>query len=106
MQQEPKKPAATPEPGEEPGAAVEPAPDLEPTGTPHPEETEQLSEYKPELIDGAMFPHEVPTEHWNADFGNPKQVYQTSDLPIWILAGWAAFIIWAVVYLYAGLSEF
>jgi hypothetical protein len=52
---------------------------------------------------GAMFPHEAPSDHWNVDFGNGKQVYQGSDLPIWLLAGWATFIIWAVVYLVAGL---
>ena len=56
-----------------------------------------------EVSKGAMFPHEIPSEHWDADFGDSKQVYQSSDLPIWILAGWAAFIIWAVVYLVSGL---
>ncbi|HMQ56580.1 MAG TPA: hypothetical protein PKE64_01985 [Anaerolineae bacterium] len=64
------------------------------------------SEYNPKFIKGALFPHEVPTEHWDADFGDPKKVYQGHDLPMWILAGWATFIIWALVYLYAGLSEF
>ncbi len=56
-----------------------------------------------EVSKGAFFPHEIPTEHWDADFGDSKQVYQGSDLPIWILAGWAAFILWAVVYLVSGL---
>jgi hypothetical protein len=51
----------------------------------------------------SLFPHETPTEHWDADFGDSKQVYQGSDLPVWILAGWAVFIIWAVIYLLAGL---
>jgi len=37
------------------------------------------------------------------DFGDGKQVYEGSSLPMWILAGWATFIIWAVVYLVAGL---
>ena len=58
-----------------------------------------------EVSQGAMFPHEIPSEHWDADFGDSKQVYQGSDLPIWILAGWAAFIIWAVVYLVSGLPS-
>ena len=50
-----------------------------------------------------MFPHETPSEHWNVDFTDSKQAYQGSDLPVWILAGWAIFIIWALVYLIAGL---
>ena len=56
-----------------------------------------------EVSKGTLFPHEIPSDHWDADFGDSKQVYQGSDLPIWILAGWAAFIIWAVVYLVSGL---
>ncbi|MCK6628554.1 MAG: hypothetical protein L6R45_25675 [Anaerolineae bacterium] len=55
---------------------------------------------------GTMFPHETPTEHWDVNFGDSKQVYQGADLPVWILAGWAAFIIWAVVYLISGLPTF
>lgn len=51
----------------------------------------------------SMFPHDAPSEHWDADFSDPKQAYQGTDLPIWLLAGWAAFIIWAVVYLVSGL---
>jgi len=50
-----------------------------------------------------LFPHEEPTEHWDIDFGDSKQTYQGADLPVWILAGWAAFILWAVIYLYSGL---
>ncbi|RME69642.1 MAG: hypothetical protein D6784_18090 [Chloroflexi bacterium] len=50
-----------------------------------------------------MFPHEAPSEHWNVDFGDGKQVYEGSALPIWLLAGWATFILWAVIYLVAGL---
>lgn len=57
----------------------------------------------PEVPKGAMFPHEVPSEHWNVDFGNSKQTYEGTDLPIWLLAGWATFIIWAVIYLVSGL---
>ena len=63
-------------------------------------------EYNPQFIQGALFPHEVPSEHWDADFGDSRQVYQGSDLPLWLLAGWAVFIIWALVYLYFGLRKF
>ena len=56
-----------------------------------------------ELIKGAIFPHEVPSEHWDVDFGDSKQVYEGADLPIWLLAGWAIFILWAVIYLVSGL---
>ncbi|MCB9100670.1 MAG: hypothetical protein H6632_14105 [Anaerolineales bacterium] len=69
-------------------------------------EGEKADEYNPQFIKGAWFPHEVPAEHWKADFGDPKTVYQGAELPIWILSGWAIFIIWALVYLWFGLSEF
>lgn len=69
-------------------------------------EGEKADEYNPQFIKGAWFPHEVPTNHWKADFGDPKTVYQGAELPVWILAGWAVFIIWALVYLWFGLSEF
>lgn len=55
---------------------------------------------------GSGFPHETPTDHWDINFGDSEQVYQGTDLPVWILAGWAAFIIWAVVYLISGLPTF
>ena len=54
----------------------------------------------------SLFPHDIPTEHWDIDFGDSKQTYQGADLPIWILVGWATFIIWAIIYLFSGLSEF
>ena len=56
-----------------------------------------------EVPEGAFFPHEIPSEHWNVDFGDSKQVYEGADLPVWLLAGWAAFILWAVIYLIFGL---
>ena len=70
-------------------------------GAPVPEDA-----YQPELIQGGLFPHEVPSEHWQADFSDSRQVYQGSRLPVWLLAGWATFIIWALVYLYFGLTKF
>lgn len=104
MEQQPKHPEA------QPGDKTSPD-DVTPAGTeaqsdagapPPPEE----DAYKPELIQGGLFPHEVPTEHWQADFSDSRQVYQGSRLPIWLLAGWATFIIWALVYLYFGLTKF
>ncbi len=59
---------------------------------------------QPQLIYGGPFPYEAPSEHWAVDFSDSEKVYQGSDLPIWILAGWAVFILWAVVYLFAGLE--
>ena len=53
--------------------------------------------------DRYLFPHEAPGGHWEADFGDSKQVYEGTALPIWLLAGWAIFILWAVVYLLFGL---
>ena len=50
-----------------------------------------------------LFPHEAPSDHWNVDFGDGKKVYEGSALPVWILAGWAIFILWAVIYLVSGL---
>lgn len=66
-----------------------------------PAETEMMQ--STQIVKGAMFPHELPSEHWDVDFGDSKQTYQGTALPIWLLAGWAAFIIWAVVYLVSGL---
>ena len=54
-------------------------------------------------IPGSEFPYEAQTEHWDVDFADSKQTYEGTALPIWLLAGWAAFIIWAVVYLISGL---
>ncbi len=62
--------------------------------------------HMPALRSGILFPHELPGEHWDADFGDSKKVYQGADLPLWILAGWAVFIIWAVAYLVSGLAAF
>jgi len=59
-----------------------------------------------QISKGTIFPHETPSEHWEVNFGDGKQVYQGADLPIWILAGWAAFILWAVIYLISGLPTF
>jgi hypothetical protein len=61
---------------------------------------------QPHLRSGILFPHEVPSEHWNVDFGDGHKVYQGADLPLWILAGWAVFIVWAIAYLYSGLTVF
>lgn len=61
---------------------------------------------QPQLRSGILFPHEIPGEHWEADFGDSKAVYQGADLPLWILAGWAVFIIWGIAYLVSGLSAF
>lgn len=61
---------------------------------------------QPQLRPGILFPHELPGEHWDTDFGDSKKVYQGADLPLWILAGWAAFIIWGIAYLVSGLSAF
>jgi hypothetical protein len=51
-----------------------------------------------------LFPHDIPSEHWDVDFSNSKETYQETDLPVWILAGWATFILWAIIYLFSGLS--
>jgi hypothetical protein len=50
-----------------------------------------------------LFPHDLPSEHWDVDFGDSKKMYEGTALPIWILAGWAAFILWALIYLFSGL---
>lgn len=50
----------------------------------------------------SSFPYEAPSEHWNVDFANSHEVYEGAELPVWILAGWAVFIIWAIIYLTAG----
>lgn len=50
-----------------------------------------------------QFPYEEQSEHWDVDFANSNEVYEGTALPVWILVGWAAFIIWAIVYLTAGI---
>ena len=56
-----------------------------------------------EADDQYHFPHDAPLEHWDADFGDSKEVYEGTALPLWLLAGWAIFILWAVAYLAFGL---
>ena len=51
------------------------------------------------------FPYEAQTEHWEIDFGDSHKTYEGSELPLWLLAGWAAFILWAVAYLISGLPD-
>ncbi len=102
MEKQPERPEE--QPGDEisPDGTTPPEVEAQPdAGAPPP-----VDEYNPELIQGGMFPHEVPTEHWKADFADSRQVYQGSQLPVWLLAGWATFIIWALVYLYFGLTKF
>lgn len=62
---------------------------------------EAQTQAQPKNVDPG-FPYEVQSEHWDADFSNSKEVYQGAALPVWILAGWTVFIIWAIVYLMAG----
>ena len=100
-----KKPTET-----KPKAAEAPTPPAKPVQTAAPpappEEAQPEPPKEPEPVKSpmtALFPHEEPSEHWDADYANPKQVYEGAELPIWILAGWAIFILWAVIYLVSGL---
>jgi hypothetical protein len=52
-----------------------------------------------------LFPYEEPSEHWDIDFADSKQTYQGAELPIWLLAGWEIFILWAIIYLMSGLPS-
>jgi hypothetical protein len=84
--------------------APPPATEQEVAATPATARVEQATPVQlPAAPSEGLFPHEAPAEHWEADFGDSKQVYEGSDLPIWILAGWAMFILWTVVYLLFGL---
>ena len=58
-----------------------------------------------DAIEGSMFPYESASDHWDIDFADTSQSYEGSALPIWLLAGWAAFILWAVLYLVLGLPQ-
>lgn len=94
-------------PEAQPGAPTPPgdaSPSAGQPGATTPAAASAASTYQPRFVNGALFPHEVPSEHWDADFSDSKQVYQGTTLPLWLLAGWAAFIIWALVYLYYGLN--
>ncbi len=104
MEPKPEQPEDAPEVN--PSSDGTPPPEAPTPAGATPDPGPPVDEYKPELIQGGLFPHEVPSEHWKADFGDSRQVYQGSTLPIWLLAGWATFIIWALVYLYFGLTTF
>ena len=93
-----KKPGVTQRRAEE-EVVVPPPPPVQPQR----ELREGGPDYYPQVKPGALFPHETPSEHWDVDFSDSKQVYQGSELPLWILAGWAIFLIWAIVYLVSGL---
>jgi hypothetical protein len=99
-----ERPDACPEEERSSAGPTQPGPSSQQPGTSQPAASQTASEYKPVFVKGALFPHEVPSEHWDADFADSRQVYQGSALPIWLLAGWAIFIVWALVYLYFGLS--
>ena len=58
-----------------------------------------------EALEGSMFPYEEASDHWDIDFADTNQSYEGSALPLWLLAGWAAFILWAVLYLVMGLPQ-
>jgi hypothetical protein len=85
---------------EKPQPPPQPEPAEQPSAAPQPVVMQQTTLSIPA---GTLFPHEAPSEHWDVDYGDSQQVYQGTDLPVWILAGWAAFILWAVIYLFSGL---
>jgi hypothetical protein len=106
MAAESERPDEQPDEASLSDAAAPPEPMSDASGVSQSDTPPAPDEYQPRFTQGALFPHEVPSKHWQADFSDSRQVYQGSALPIWILAGWAAFIIWALVYLYFGLSKF
>ncbi len=102
MEQQPERPEEQPADETSQDGVMQPGAETQPDASAQP----PADAYEPEFVPGGLFPHEVPSEHWQADFGDSRQVYQGSRLPIWLLAGWATFIIWALVYLYFGLTKF
>ncbi len=58
-----------------------------------------------EKMAGTIFPYDAQTDHWDVDFNDTNKSYEGSALPLWLLAGWAAFVLWAVVYLVVGLPS-
>lgn len=68
----------------------------EPT-TNEPEESVEV-DYGVELK-GSIFPYVDNKKHWDIDYNDTSQSYEGSALPAWILAGFAVFVLWAIVYL-------
>jgi hypothetical protein len=50
-------------------------------------------------LEGTYFPYIDNARHWDVDFNDTHQSYEGDALPGWLLAGWAAFIVWAIAYL-------
>ncbi len=73
--------------------------------TTHESNMESDQNERVDRISESLFPYEKATEHWDIDFNDTNKSYEGSELPLWILAGWAMFILWAVVYLIAGLPS-
>ncbi len=67
---------------------------------PNVENSEDVVDATPKM-QGALFPYEQQTEHWNIDFNDTNQSYEGSDLPWWVLVGFAVYIIWAIIYFIA-----
>jgi hypothetical protein len=101
-----KWPEKKPEAEQEPTLAPQPQPEEQPQAPPgqaEPQPQPSAAVQMPQVSSNLLFPHEPPAEHWDVDFGNSKEVYEGTELPVWILAGWAVFILWAVIYLISGL---
>ena len=90
---EPSKPSAPPAEAAQssPGASVQP-----PSAPPQPSDSQAAA---------FGFPYETQGDHWEVDFSDSSETYEGTELPMWILAGWAAFVIWAVAYLVSGLPD-
>lgn len=88
-----------PEEREKPPAEAAPEPTYAAPATYAEESRYQMPKSQP----GKLFPYESQSEHWDIDFSDSHSTYEGADLPIWLLAGWAAFILWAVIYLVTGL---
>jgi hypothetical protein len=57
-----------------------------------------------EELKGTIFPYVDNRDQWDIDFNDTKQSYEGSELPGWVLAGFAIYILWAIVYLIAAFT--
>lgn len=55
-------------------------------------------------IPGTYFPYVDNKQHWDIDYNDTKYSYEGSALPAWVLAGFAVYVLWSIIYLIVALS--
>ncbi len=67
------------------------------------ENTATKTEYGNELSN-TYFPYVDNKQHWDIDYNDTNHSYEGSALPAWVLAGFAVYVLWSIIYLIIALS--